>query len=423
MSGFVLRTVFEKTKVIGVVLILIMLCTGVASAERVGQQKEAIAQDFVIQLNPLSTVYMTDADSLAQSLVGSGVTISDAQFTGAGNCAGTFAGGDGIIGITQGVIISSGDIANVIGPNTLDDITADFNQPGDPELDALIPGFPTHDACILEFDFVPAAGIIQFNYVFTSDEYNEYVDSEYNDVFGFFVDGQNIALIPGTTIPVAINNVNNGNPFGVGTPSHPEFYVNNDLDDGGPFLDTEMDGLTTVFAATAQMTPNVKHHMKLAIADAGDELYDSNVFIEGSSLVSGSSLVPTSATNTVGQTHILTATFIFDTGEPLSGQEVTFTITAGPNAGLTGTAVTNEFGVATWSYSSSSPGTDTIIATWDEPVDQPDQVSQTHLETNNAFKTWVAGSNIPEFPSVVLPATFIIGLLGAVFLIKRTKEQ
>ena len=403
---------------IGVVLVLVMVCTGIASAERVGQQKQSVPQGFVVQLNSLSTVYDTDATSLAQNLVGTGVTISNAHFTGAGNCAGTFAGGDGIIGpgFDQGIILSSGDIENVIGPNTVDGITAENAQPGDADLDALIPGYSTGDACSLEFDFVPQTSVIQFNYVFTSDEYNEYVNSVYNDVFGFFVDGHNIALIPGTTTPVAINNVNNGNPYGADTPSNPQFYINNDLTDGGPFVDTEMDGLTTVFVATAQLTPNVQHHMKLAIADAGDLKLDSNVFIEGSSLKSVSSLVPISATNTVGQTHTVTATFVFDTGQPLSGQTVTFTITAGPNAGLTGTAVTDSLGVATWSYSSSSPGTDTIIATWD------DQIEQMHLETNNAYKTWVQG-NIPEFPSVVLPVTFIIGFLGAVFLIQRTKEQ
>jgi len=130
-----------------------------------------------------------------------------------------------------------------------------------------------------------------------------------------------------------------------------------------------------------------------------------------------STLVPIAATNTVGQTHTLTATFVFGSGQPLSDQTVTFSITAGPNAGMTGTAVTNAQGVATWSYSSSSQGKDTIIATWD------DQIEQMHLQTNEAQKTWIAGNNVPEFPSAFLPTAMIIGFLGAVLLIQRTRKQ
>ena len=117
----------------------------------------------------------------------------------------------------------SGAIANVIGPNEEDGITADNDQPGDADLDTLIPGGSTFDACVLTFDFVPQTDVLTFDYVFTSDEYNEYANTEFNDVFGFFVNGQNVALIPGTTTPVAINNVNDGeisNGSGNPTPSN-----------------------------------------------------------------------------------------------------------------------------------------------------------------------------------------------------------
>ena len=77
---------------------------------------------------------------------------------------------------------------------------------GDADLDALIPGFWTFDACILEFDFVPQSPTVSLKYVFSSEEYNEFVDSEFNDVFGFFVDGVNCAKINGSS--TAINNVN-----------------------------------------------------------------------------------------------------------------------------------------------------------------------------------------------------------------------
>ena len=65
-------------------------------------------------------------------------------------------------------------------------------------------GYSTYDATTLEFDFVAPTDVISFQYVFASDEYNEWVNSSFNDAFGFFLDGVNIAKIPGTDINVAM---------------------------------------------------------------------------------------------------------------------------------------------------------------------------------------------------------------------------
>jgi len=225
-----------------------------------------------------------DTATLINSFLGSGVTPSNVVFTGTATSAGLFTTTSNIIGFTDGIILSSGHVNNVVGPNTQDGITAVNNTPGDANLNSLIPGYITYDATVLEFDFtVPEYTGLTFQYVFASDEYNEYVHSQYNDVFGFFLDGANIALIPGTTTPVSINNVNNGNPYGT-NPVNPAYYINNDLSDGGGTIDTEMDGLTVVLNATAQVLPGA-HHMKLAIADAGDYVLDSNVFLKAESFV------------------------------------------------------------------------------------------------------------------------------------------
>jgi hypothetical protein len=159
----------------------------------------------------------------------------------------------------------------------------DNGLPGDPDLDALIPGYTTFDATILEFDFTCDNPVVMsFQYVFASEEYNEWVDSPYNDVFGFFLNGVNIAAVPASCsnpgIPVAINNVNCQNPFDPPNGLNCNCYRNNDLDDGGGLIDTELDGLTQVFYATGQIVPG-DNHMKIAIADAGDHILDSNVMI------------------------------------------------------------------------------------------------------------------------------------------------
>jgi hypothetical protein len=184
------------------------------------------------------------------------------------------------VGFDNGIVLSSGDIVNVLGPNTSDSISANNGQPGDANLSALT-GRVTNDAAVLEFDFVPDAATIFFQYVFASDEYNEFVNSQFDDVFAFFVNNANCANVNGER--VSVNTINNGNPFGTNPRSNPGLYRNNDLNDGG-VLDTEMDGLTVVLTCKAAVIPNSVNHMKLAIADSSDNILDSNVFIQATSL-------------------------------------------------------------------------------------------------------------------------------------------
>ncbi|MBN2375102.1 MAG: choice-of-anchor L domain-containing protein [Sedimentisphaerales bacterium] len=286
------------------------------------------------QLEPrvLLSVSVTDLNSLtalqlAQSLVGSGVQISNASFTGANVAGGSFIGGlsEGI-GIESGVILSSGNITNAIGPNNSDSKSSNNSTPGDSDLNSLITS-STNDAAVLEFDFVPTQSTISFQYVFASEEYNEYVD-QYNDVFGFFVNSQNIALIPGTSDPVTINNVNNGD--------HPQYYRDNDYGDfsnNTPYP-TQFDGFTSVLQAVAQVTTGTSTHIKLAIADAGDSAWDSAVFLSGGSFVSSLadvSLTQTVSDNTVqvGETFVYTITATNNTAVNATGVSISDTLPAG----------------------------------------------------------------------------------------------
>ncbi|HUI05394.1 MAG TPA: choice-of-anchor L domain-containing protein [Verrucomicrobiae bacterium] len=229
-------------------------------------------------------------NDMANKLVGQGVTVSNVRYTGAANASGIFCSGGGIIGFGSGILLTSGDAANVIGPNNSSGATGDNELPGDPDLTGLIGGAAsnqTYDASVLEFDFVPEADTVQFSYVFGSEEYNEYVGSEFNDVFAFFVNGVNYALIPGTATPVSINNVNNGFSTGIsaGPCENCAYYIDNV--DG--HLNTQLDGLTVVLTFTAPVLANQVNHMKIAIADAGDHLLDSAVLLQAGSLRSGAS--------------------------------------------------------------------------------------------------------------------------------------
>lgn len=213
---------------------------------------------------------MTKED-LVEKLLGAGVTVSNISFKGANVAAGTFIGGANIIGFDEGIILSTGDVAYVVGPNNSTGAGKSNGTSGDSDLNTLIPGYNTLDAAVLEFDFIPETNVISFMYVFASEEYNEYVGGSYNDVFGFFVNGVNVALIPGSNTPVSINNVNLN--------KNSEYYIDNT----NKSLNTQMDGLTVVLPMEAEVKANEINHIKLAIADAGDSVLDSVVFIKAGS--------------------------------------------------------------------------------------------------------------------------------------------
>ena len=220
-----------------------------------------------------------DADLLVNTILGSGITVFDIDYSGAPSASGTFTGGlSSGIGIENGIVLTSGDATLIDNSNDSDGATGDNSFPGDTDLESLVQE-TTYDATVLEFDFQSAGGDLFFNYVFGSEEYNEYTNTQFNDVFAFFLDGENIALIPGKTEPVSINTVNGGNPFGTDA-SNPDLFNNNDLNDGGPFFNFEYDGFTDVFVATFLELAAGDHHIKLAIADSGDQILDSGVFIQ-----------------------------------------------------------------------------------------------------------------------------------------------
>jgi len=206
-----------------------------------------------------------NAAALAAMLVGSGVTISNATYKGAGVAAGTFSGGQGSIGLDTGVVLSTGLAADVVGPNSDTATGTDNGQPGDAALDALVAPYRTFDAAILEFDVTPAAATISVRFVFASEEYNEFVGSPFNDVVAIFVNGVNCANYNGR--PVSVNTINND--------VNGALYVDNT--DG--HLDTQMDGLTVPLDCVAAVKPGAPNHVKIAIADTSDAAYDAAVFI------------------------------------------------------------------------------------------------------------------------------------------------
>ncbi|MBP7513172.1 MAG: gliding motility-associated C-terminal domain-containing protein [Flavobacteriales bacterium] len=243
---------------------------------------------------------LTPEQLVQDVLLGSGVQVSNITFNGLPGStlteqAGSFNGVNCNVGIENGILLATGSVMNAEGPNDAGASTTGGGMFGqsDPDLVAIGSNATINDAAVLEFDFIPIGDSIQFDFVFGSDEYLEFVNSSFNDVFGFFLSGPgingpysnnsiNIALIPGTTQAIAINNVNDV--------SYPEFYVNNGDGFTAPFSTdptyVQYDGMTVRLTARAAVTCGEVHHIKIAVGDAGDTAYDSVVFLEGGSFTS-----------------------------------------------------------------------------------------------------------------------------------------
>lgn len=249
---------------------------------------------FVIVLANPADAQLTVSQNLSvtqllQTLFGGGITISNLSTSCDTTLSmGSFNGTNSNLGLSTGVILSTGNVNSAPGPNNQTGVTGVMNTPGNPLLTSLS-GQATFDACVIEFDITPLCDTIAISYVFASDEYPEFVGS-INDVFAFFISGpgivgnQNIALVPGTSTGVAINTIN-ANSFS-------QYYVNNT---GGTSI--QYDGFTVPLQAYSPVTPCETYHIIIAIADASDNILDSSVFLEAGGIGCSTPVLQLTAAN------------------------------------------------------------------------------------------------------------------------------
>lgn len=211
--------------------------------------------------------------------------------------------------LDSGIIMCTDYIEDIL-PNTTGINPGTTTNPKDADLNGVLSQIGSanvdiNDMAEIRFSFVATSDSIEFNYVFASHEYTSYTCSQFNDVFGFFLEGNgingaasgtksivNLATIPGTTVPVAINTINSGQPSG----SYPASnclnanpnYVAHSVYFTGAKPYSSLTGYTTKFTAKAKVICNYTYEIRLKIANASDHAFGSAVFLEANSFRSPS---------------------------------------------------------------------------------------------------------------------------------------
>lgn len=199
--------------------------------------------------------------------------------------------------IADGIVITTGRTREVPGPNRRPGTGINLGERGDRSLEHISRG-PTYDAAVLEFEFMAAEELLTFNFVFASEEYTEYVFSQFNDVFAFFISGpgikgiKNLAVVPRNKAPITVNTVNH-------MVNSKNYLDNNSFDRKGNVKDAkvdnldqslleaiEFDGMTSLLKAQTRVAPGKVYKIRIAIADVGDGRFDSAVFLEAGSFTS-----------------------------------------------------------------------------------------------------------------------------------------
>jgi len=217
----------------------------------------------------------------------SNFTINGWEYSNGEKSYGFFKRGTSTFPFLNGILLTTGRAISAIGPNDSLLSEGPVEWGGDQDLEAAIGESNTINATFLEFDFLPIANKMSFEYIFSSEQYLSNPNPNqcfFSDGFAFLlreVNPQtqyvNLALVPGTNIPVKVTTVR-----GSGTICQPANELYFDTFNGTEHP-TNFNGQTVILKAEATVTPGVLYHLKLVVADQGNRLYDSGIFLGGGS--------------------------------------------------------------------------------------------------------------------------------------------
>ncbi|MFM9109976.1 MAG: choice-of-anchor L domain-containing protein [Prochlorococcaceae cyanobacterium] len=181
------------------------------------------------------------------------------------------------LGIGAGLLITSGTApgtSNTVGWFGQSNANVSGWQNGDADINAVVNTVfhtTSYDATALSFKFRvtdPTATSISFDLVFGSDEYPEWVDA-FVDTAIVMVNGVNYALFE----------QNPNRPLTVISPNLAAGYFQNNASKALPI---EYDGVSRVLRIVAPILGGgALNSIKIAVADTGDHIYDSGLFISG----------------------------------------------------------------------------------------------------------------------------------------------
>lgn len=269
---------------------LLLLTCFLVSLTSLGQNIQVDSQTFTAQ--ELIEDILIDSDCIENVVV---TNVVGGDFNNTDQSYGYFDATGTTFPFQSGIVLSTGRLSNVPGPNTSlsDDDASGWN--GDSDLENALNENNTINATILEFDFTSIASQISFRYLFASEEYQEGNANtcQYSDLFGFLIRPineqgyTNIALVPNTQTPVKVTTVHSGIPNSCEAIN--EFYFDSWNGNNVPI---NFNGQTKVLTATADVIPNQTYHVKLVIADDHNYRYDSAVFFEAGSFQLSTDLGP-----------------------------------------------------------------------------------------------------------------------------------
>ena len=254
-----------------------------------------------MQIEDGNTPPFTPENLISNYFLGQGIKVLNIKYDGNPLSVGYFDNSKPQIGINRGIVLSTGLVKdNGAILKGINNKGSDFSSTDngskfkDPDLEQIAPN-KTNNTTTYTITFIPTSDTLRFKYVFASEEYPEFACDQFNDVFGFFIsgpgisggftnNGKNIALVPGTNLPVSINNIHPANASIPGcSPFNNQYYIDNN----GKSTTPVYDGLLKVLTAEAVVIPCQTYTIKISIADVGDAAYDSAVFLEAKSFGTG----------------------------------------------------------------------------------------------------------------------------------------
>lgn len=333
---------------------------------------------------------------MANTIMGDGVTVVGASYSGDSRSSGTYSNGDSrspdATPANSGVILSTGNVTNFTqssgDPNRSSSTSTDTSGVNNNADFNALAGTNTYDAAMLDVDFIPTGDTMTMTFTFASEEYPEYINSIYNDMVGVWVNGAPVEVTYGNG-DVSVTNINGA--------ANTNLYVNNTND----AYNTEMDGFTVTMSLTFPVIPGEVNSIRIGVADVSDSQYDSAILIGADSVQT--TIVAVDDTASVYSDHATTLSVL---GNDINSAGGTLTVTH-----INGVAVVPGQTVTLPSGDQVTLNADmTLTFTADHDADE---VAFTYTISNGAGKTDVGMITVDTIPCFVV-GTLILTPRGEV---------